>query len=192
MHGNAGDTPACGNVDHCQQVVFVAMHATGREQAEQVQTTRVGLDRVARGDQRGILCQRAVGNRRVDPGQILVNDAARTDVHVTDLGIPHLPNRQANAQAVRIDQAVWALGKQAPPVRALGQGNRVVCGFLTISPAIEDQQEHGFWSEHGQARRGRKGMQSNRPQMVTDARRDALIFADWQTGPRRSSCLSAG
>ena len=53
----------------------------------------------------------------VDPGQILINDTAGTDVHMTDFGIAHLAIWQTDETALGMDQGIRAFGQQAPPCR---------------------------------------------------------------------------
>ena len=43
----------------------------------------------------------------------------------------------------------YLLGQQTPPMRCLGQSDRVVVARLAMAPAIENQQQHGFGSAHG-------------------------------------------
>ena len=63
--------------------------------------------------QLGVGEEAAVLDRRVDAGQVLVDDAAGAEVHVADFGIAHLPVRQADVAAFGMDQRVRALGQQA-------------------------------------------------------------------------------
>jgi hypothetical protein len=152
VHGDARYAGRRGEVDHREDVGFMAVHATGREQAEHVQAGVRIAGRATGAEQGRIACEAAIGNRRVNAGQVLVDHATRTDVHVAHLGIAHLALGQADLEAVGIDEAVRTLGEQAPPVRAAGHGDGIVRRLLAMAPAIEDQQQDRFGSGHGLTR----------------------------------------
>ena len=48
-----------------------------------------------------VLEEAAVGDRVVDPRQVLLDDRAGAEVEVADLGVAHLPVRQADVAARR-------------------------------------------------------------------------------------------
>ena len=48
---------------------------------------------LAGADQRLVLEERAVGDRVVDPGEVLLDDGAGAEVEVADLGVAHLAVR---------------------------------------------------------------------------------------------------
>ena len=105
----------------------------------------------ARRQQLGIGVEAAILDRRVHPGQVLVDDAPGANVHVADLGIAHLALRQADVAALGVHQGVRAVGQQPPPVRQVGLGQGIVGRrLLTMAPAVQDQQEHGLGTgRHG-------------------------------------------
>ena len=146
MHGNARHTLALGQLEHRENVLFVAVHAAGRKQSHHMQRAVARRYRVAGFAEFAIFEKRTIRNRRVDAGQILIDDAASADVHVPDFGVAHLSIRQADKLALGVHQRVWAVGEQAPPVRRIRLGDRVVGGLLAMAPAVEDQQQHGFGS----------------------------------------------
>ena len=51
-------------------------------------------------EQRLVLEEAAVGDRVVDPGQVLLDDRAGAEVEVADLGVAHLPVGQADVAAL--------------------------------------------------------------------------------------------
>jgi hypothetical protein len=113
---------------------------------------------LAGGAQLGVVEEAAVLDRGVDPGQVLVDDPARAEVHVPDLGIAHLPVRQADVAAFGMDQGVRGLLPDPPPVRQVGLRQGVVLRLLAMAPAIQDQQDQrpgtgvrrrGWW--HGRS-----------------------------------------
>src|SRR5690606_26232034 len=113
------------------------------EQAHQVHGAAAGHRGVAGGQQLVVVEEAAVLDRRVDAGQVLVDDASGTDVHMPDFGIAHLPVRQADVAALGVHQGGRVFGQQPPPVGHVGQGDGVVVGVVAVSPAIEDQQDDG-------------------------------------------------
>ena len=149
MRGDARHALAGGQSDHREDVVLVAVHATRREQAEHVQGAAARLRRRAGREQGFVARKAAIGNRRIDAGEILVDDAARTDVHVADFGIAHLPVRQSDMQAMGVDQGVRTVAQQGVPVRQPRLRKRVVRGLFAMAPAIEDQQQDGLRAGHG-------------------------------------------
>src|SRR5690606_17886692 len=91
----------------------------------------------------GVVDEAAVGDVLVDAGKALVNDAARAQVHVADLGVAHLAFRQADLQAGGVDQGVRAGGPETVPDRRVRHRDGVVPGFFTMTPAIQNQQQGG-------------------------------------------------
>src|SRR5690606_1647178 len=80
---------------------------------EQVQH-RVVADRgVTGGEQFLVGEETAVADRRVDAGQVLVDDPACAEVHVADFGIAHLPVGKADMHAGGMDQRMRTVGQQA-------------------------------------------------------------------------------
>ena len=149
---------AGGQLGHGQDVVLVAVHATRREQTQQV-------DRLARGD-RGIdrRGQGGDGGKRAlldglgDAGEVLVDDAPGPQVHVADLGVAHLAVRQAHVAAIGVDQAVGLLLPQAVHHRSAGGEDGVVGGRFVVAVAVEDDQGYrtrGTGFGHGRGPRGR-------------------------------------
>ena len=95
--------------------------------------------------ERRIAGEAAVSDRRIHPRQVLVDDAAGAEIHVPDLGIAHLPVRQAHIHAGAGDQAVRLGGQQVVVNRGVGRINGVVLGIVAVTEAIQDDQHQGFW-----------------------------------------------
>ena len=121
---------------HAENMGLVAEHAARRQQPEHVQGTAVGPGVFAGADQLRILEETAVLDRRIDAGQVLINDTAGAQVHVPDLGIAHLPVRQAHVAAFGMDQRVRRGGQQALPVGQCGLGQCIVGRILAVPPTI--------------------------------------------------------
>jgi len=79
-----------------------------------------------------------------DPRQALVDNAARSKVHVAHLGIAHLTFRQAHGQAGGVEQGARVLRPEPVPDRGVGVGDGVVVGRFPIAPAIHDNQGCGL------------------------------------------------
>src|SRR5690606_27350744 len=79
----------------------------------------------------------------VDPGQVLIDDAASPQIHVAHLGVAHLPFRQPDGGTGGRDQRVWAIPPQGIPVRRMSSVDGVVLAFVPMTPAIENKQEGG-------------------------------------------------
>ena len=144
MHRHTCHPRALGQFQHREDVRFMAVHAAGREQAHHVQGAAARIHRRARRIQFAVVEEAGVLDRRVHAGQVLVNDAAGTQVHVPDFGIAHLPVRQAHMTAFGMDQRMRRGGQQSVPVGQLGLGQRIVFGLVAMPPAIQDQQDDGL------------------------------------------------
>ena len=80
----------------------------------------------------------------IDTRKVLKDDAAATDCHMTNLGISHLPLRQADIRTGCAKQAVWPSGNHAIPIRRFASGDGIINGGFAISPAVKNA-EH-YWS----------------------------------------------
>src|SRR3546814_6125770 len=89
-----------------------------------------------------LLLDRSVGDGVVDARQVLEDDAAGAEVHVTDLGIAHLPLRQADMLLRRIHQTGRPAPAQAVEHRRVRERHRVVVAGVTLAPAVHDAQQH--------------------------------------------------
>ena len=99
----------------CQRhrVILMRMHAPRRDEAHQV-TGASGLAQTRnQADQGGSLLDLAIGDSLADARQILHHDTAGADVEMSDLGIAHLPLRQAHILARRAQEGVGAGVPQA-------------------------------------------------------------------------------
>ena len=84
------------NGDQGDEVPVIGVDAARPDQADEMQRSRAGDRAVARGEERGPLEERSVGDRGIDPRQVLEDRASRAEVQVADLGVAHLPRRQAD------------------------------------------------------------------------------------------------
>ena len=148
MHRNPLNAQFPCHANHGEQVVLMAVHAAGRQQAEQVQGTarrRSGQTGFAQGR---IGLETAIQDVFVDPGQLLIHHAAGAEIHMPDFGVAHLPFGQADLHSAGVDQGVRTLGPHPSPVRHFGQGDGIVFACFAISPAIQNQQQHRLGAIH--------------------------------------------
>ena len=108
--------PLGGDLQKREDLLLLAVHAAGREQAHHVQGAAGRLDPVETLVQRPIAGKLTLLNRPVDPGQILIDHPAGTQVHVADFRVAHLPVRQAHVGAGAGNQGVRRLLPVAIPV----------------------------------------------------------------------------
>ena len=78
------------------------------------------------GAEQGLVVEEAaVGDRVVDPGQVLLDDRAGAEVEVADLGVAHLSLRQADVTALGGELGVRELLPEPVEDRGLGKRDRV-------------------------------------------------------------------
>src|SRR5690606_20553862 len=83
-------------------------------------------------------------DRLVDTGQVLVHDPAGPHVRVPDLGVAHLPGRQADRLTGGDQLGVRVAGQQPVEHRLARHGDGVVPAFGADPEAVEhDQDERG-------------------------------------------------
>jgi len=132
-----------GQVDHRQDLVLVAVDAAGREQPHDVHGLLVE-NGLVHGVHQGLVEEEgAVLDRLVDASQVLVDDAAGPQVHVSHFRIAHLSFRQADGLARGSDQRVGAALPEGIPDRGAGGADGVVLGLFAVAPAIENEQQGG-------------------------------------------------
>src|SRR5229473_2043403 len=85
--------------------------------------------------------ERAVLQRLVDPGQVLVDDAARADVEVADLGIPLLAFGQPDRLAGSRERRMRPPPPQGVPIRRLRRRDRVAEWLGAVAPTVDDHQK---------------------------------------------------
>ena len=106
-------------------------------------------------DQRRIRRQRAVGDRLVDAGQFLVNDAARAEIQVADFAVAHLPGGQADVLARGAEPALRVGLVKVFVERELGEQRRVAFllggggAFRADAPTVPDDKSDRFHGNKG-------------------------------------------
>ena len=81
----------------------------------------------------------AVGHGVGDPGQVLVDHAARADVGVADLAVAHLPLGQTHGEPRGLELGVRALGKEPVQIRCVRAGDGVGLARRSQAEAVHDE-----------------------------------------------------
>ncbi|MNP10208.1 hypothetical protein D3C76_1023490 [compost metagenome] len=142
-----------GQFGHGDQVILVAVHAAIGQQAHEVHGFTGGDGFVHGGADGRVLEELAVADRFGHAGEVLVHHAAGAEIHVADLGVAHLAVRQANVHAAAGNQAVGHGGPQTIQYRLLRRKDGVGFRALTVTEAVENNQDQRF-------RRGSHGVRS--------------------------------
>ena len=122
VHVHLLDAVALCHLQQAVEVLGVGMHATGGDQADQMQGGVVRLAVLHRAQQRLVFKEHAVLNVLGDLHQHLIDHAARANVGVSHLGVAHLAVRQTNVQTGCADGGHGILCLQRVDVRrALGE-----------------------------------------------------------------------
>ena len=123
------------------EVLFVAVHAARRNEAEEVKCAARLLRAVDGVEQSLVLEERALGDRLRDARELLVDDAPCADVRMPDLGVAHLPVRQADVLARRLQLGVRIFRREAVQDGRLSDGDGVRRVFrVADSPAVHDDE----------------------------------------------------
>ena len=129
---------------HGDQMILVAVHATVGKQAEDVHRLTRTYGLVDGGTDGRIGEELAVADRLGHPGEVLVHHAAGAEIHVADLGVAHLPVRQADIHATAGDQSV-RLSSQQTIVNRLARGmDGIEVRAVAVPEAIENDQYQRF------------------------------------------------
>ena len=127
-------------LDHGVDLLLMAMHATGGEQAEDMHRLVVGDGCVHRFSE-GLVAEERTGlDGTADAGKFLVDNAPGTQIQVTHLGVAHLAGGQAHLGTGAPDQGMGILLPETIPDGLPGLGNGVIIDFFAVTPAIEDYQ----------------------------------------------------
>ncbi len=141
MEDDVGDALLGGELDRRLDVLPAGVDAAVGDQTEQVQAPARAVARpLAGAEQSLVLEEAAVGDRVVDPGQVLLDDRAGAEVEVADLGVAHLALWQADVTALGGELRVGIALPEAIEDRRLGERDRVAGPRLGKPPAVEDDQ----------------------------------------------------
>ena len=141
VHVQLGGAQVLCQVQQAEQMLDVAVHAARGEKAHQMDGF-AALDGGLHGPHNGLVfADGAILDGFGDAGELLVHDAARTDVGVAHLAVAHLAVGQANVHAGGADGGVGAGGEQTVQVGGAGGHNGVAVGlFGHPAEAVEDAE----------------------------------------------------
>ena len=137
-----------GQLAHRVGVIQRGVHVARAGQPEQVQRAAARLGGLNRRDQPLILVERAVGDRLVDAHDVLIDDAARAQVEVSDLAVAHLPVGQPDVVARGADQHVRVALVQLGEGRHARQSDGVPVGFGALAETIQDDEDDARHGAH--------------------------------------------
>ena len=95
-----------------------------------------------RRDERLVLEERPVGDGAVDALEVLVEHAAGADRQMADLGVAHLPGRQADRLAGGGEPRVRVLRPEPVEDRRVGELDRVPRPGRGAAPPVEDDERY--------------------------------------------------
>ena len=144
MDPNLGQPLALCEFEHAEEMIVVAVDAARRDEPHDVQRSAARLHPAHNREQCLVLEKVAVPDIARDARQLLVDYAARTDIGVSDLGVSHLPVRQADILAGCIDLIVLVFFQQAVDHRRLCHCDRVVLEIVrvAVAEAVHDDERH--------------------------------------------------
>ena len=121
----------------------MGVDAARTDQSDDVQTAVRSCLVGGRGDEGRTLEEGAVGDRGVDPGQVLEDRASGAEVQMPDLGVAHLAGRQTDGVLGRAEGRVRPVPPEPAPDRHRGRRDRVGRGVVADPEAIEDDEDDG-------------------------------------------------
>ncbi len=133
-------TVAARELEQRKHVVNVGMHTAVRQQTENVQGGTKPLALVDRAHKSRILEEIAVLDGLGDAGQLLIYNAACTDVGVANLGVAHLAVRQTNVQTGCTDIGERIFREDPVEIRLVCGLNGVALGLRAVAEAVHDDQ----------------------------------------------------
>ena len=171
VEDDVGDALLGGELDRRLDVLPAGVDAAVGDQAEQVEAAaRAAPGTLAGGEQRLVLEEAAVGDRVVDPGQVLLDDRPGAEVQVADLGVAHLAVGQADVAALGGEPGVREALPEPVEDRRLGERDRVAGPGLGEAPAVEDDERDRGDGQRSQ-RRSARGLDDRREVVGVEARR---------------------
>ena len=150
-----------GELDGRLEVFPARVDAPVRNQPDQVQATAGALDRPPAGTDQGLVVEEgSVGDRVVDPGEVLGNDRSGAEVEVTDLGVAHLSLGQTDIGPPGGQGGVGEGVPQSVEDRRFGEIDRVSGSGLGQPPSVEDDQRKTLDREPGRRFKGEVAQRS--------------------------------
>ena len=129
-----------GQLEQRPEVLEMAVHATAGDEPEQVDVAVAVAGACERADERLVLEEGAVLDRRVHAHQVLKEDPPRADRQVAYLGVPHLTGWEPDRAARGLDLGVGK-GRQEPVEHGRrGKVDGIARPGRRDPPAVQDHQ----------------------------------------------------
>ena len=136
------DTLLVAELEQRHEVVDVAVNASVRYEAHEVELRPAPLHRVDRALDRGVGVERARRDLLRDARDVLVDHAAGAHRHVADFGVPHLSGRETDGFARGFELRARVLRRATKERRARLRG-RVARAAVADAEAVENDQHDG-------------------------------------------------
>ena len=130
---------------HPEEFVHViqgGVHAAVGGEAHQVELLAGILHIVIDRLDLGVLQELVVADGHVDLDEVLIDHAAGAQVHVSDLGVAHLPVRQADVFAAGLQVAGRIFRAQGVDRRRALRPDGVGIIVFALAPTVEDHQKY--------------------------------------------------
>ena len=148
MHEDAVHAVLLRHLQQRVEMSLLRMHAAVGDQPEQMQPALAHARMLHRSEQHGMREEFAVLDHQVNAGYVHVNDAARTDIKMSNFAVAHLPLGQPDERSAGVNQSIGIFAQQAVVGGLARQSNGVRLGLGAVSPAVEDDQDQGFRTRH--------------------------------------------
>ena len=149
VEAHLAQTVAARQLEQREHMVDMRVYAAIGQQAENMQGGVKPLALVDRAHERLVGEKVAVLDGLGDAGQLLIDDTARADVGVADLGVAHLPVRQTDIQAGGADIRHRVFRKDLVQVGGVRGLDRVAALFVAVAEPIHDDQRGRFFRAGG-------------------------------------------
>src|SRR5262245_35231449 len=130
-------------VDEREQMLVDRMDTTVADEAHEMDGPIVPDRSVARIRERLVSKERPIADRVVDANQVLHDDAPSAKVEVPDLAVSHLPLRETDGEAGRVQQGTRASSDEGVPSGSRSEGDSVSFPLRPVTPAVEYDQHNG-------------------------------------------------
>jgi hypothetical protein len=120
---------------------FMAVHATGREEAKYVHGGLSSYGRINRIGEGRVASERAILNGFVDSGDALVNNTPGSKTHMSDFRVSHLARGQSNIKSRPRNMRRFTRFPEAVKGRCSGMENGVIFGRLPITESIQNNED---------------------------------------------------
>jgi hypothetical protein len=144
MEIDLADFFAPGHFNQGLHMALVAVHAAVPQKTHQVKPVALSLCLSQRSQKSRVVTKLALIDILVDQSQILVDDAAGAEDHVTDFRISHLAVRQTDIHSGHGETRYRKIPIQPIDVRGRSLSNGIPFFSRIDSPSIQDHKDHGL------------------------------------------------